>query len=117
MPSQIFMFNRVICFTILLSKSYPISLNSFFVSFFSVLYTFRVLFRRHFEGLCGIYQPEASWTARWQGFNSLKPGLYALKILEELPGDIKAELDQSKTPYLKEDTATRQDEEYQPGGE
>jgi hypothetical protein len=43
--------------------------------------------------------------------------LYALKILEELPGDIKAELDQSKTPYLKEDTATRQDEEYQPGGE
>jgi transcription elongation factor SPT4 len=72
----------------------------------------RVTTTPHFDGLCGIYQPEQSWAARWQGFNSLKPGLYALKVLEELPADIKAELDQSKTPYLKEDVSTRQDEDF-----
>ena len=77
----------------------------------------RITTTPHFDGLCGIYQPEQSWAARWQGFNSLKPGLYALKVLEELPADIKAELDQTKTPYLKEDTATRQEEDMLGGAD
>ena len=71
----------------------------------------RVTTTPHFDGLCGIFQPEHSWAARWQGFNSLKPGLYALKVLEELPADIKAELDQTKTPYLKMDTASRREDD------
>ena len=70
----------------------------------------RVTTTPHFDGLCGMFQPQQSWAARWQGFNSLKPGLYALKVLEELPNDIKAELDQRKEPYLKEDTGTREQE-------
>ena len=32
------------------------------------------------------------------------------QVLEELPNDIKAELDQRKEPYLKEDTGTREQE-------
>jgi transcription elongation factor SPT4 len=77
----------------------------------------RLTTTKNFVGLCGIFQPEQSWAARWQGFNSLKPGLYTLKLLEELPEDIKAELDQSKTPYLKEDVTTRQDDEMLGAGE
>ena len=55
----------------------------------------------HFEGLMAVMNPDESWAARWQGVNKLKPGVYALKILEDLADDIKTELISSKIPYRR----------------
>ena len=54
-----------------------------------------------FDGVCGVFDPAHSWAAKWQGFNSLKPGLYALKVNEELDQDIKMDLRQKQHPYLR----------------
>ena len=54
-----------------------------------------------FDGVCGVFDPAHSWAAKWQGFNSLKPGLYALKVNEELDSDIKMDLRQKQHPYLR----------------
>jgi transcription elongation factor SPT4 len=54
-----------------------------------------------FDGVCGVFDPAHSWAAKWQGLNSLKPGLYALKVNEELDPDIKMDLRQKQHPYLR----------------
>ena len=54
-----------------------------------------------FDGVCGVFDPAHSWAAKWQGFNSLKPGLYALKVNEQLDPDIKMDLNQRNIPYLR----------------
>lgn len=54
-----------------------------------------------FDGVCGIFDPASSWVARYEGFDSLKPGLYALKVNEELDPETKRDLLRKKIPFLR----------------
>lgn len=42
--------------------------------------------------LAGVVRPKKSWVARWQRLVERRPGLYALKVLANLPEDIADEL-------------------------
>ena len=37
----------------------------------------------HFVGVISVFMPSHSWVARWNGLKDRKPGVYAIRILED----------------------------------
>ena len=42
----------------------------------------------YFSGMVSIMMPASSWVAKWNGFDSYKPGIYALKLLSDEGPDL-----------------------------
>lgn len=39
----------------------------------------------HFSGLISLFMPTNSWVARWNKLEGMKPGIYAITVLDEDP--------------------------------
>ena len=37
----------------------------------------------YFNGSISLFMPNASWVAKWNGLDKMKPGIYAIGILED----------------------------------
>ncbi|QIX02043.1 hypothetical protein AMS68_007560 [Peltaster fructicola] len=62
-----------------------------------------------FEGLISMAEPGASWVAKWQRIQGYVPGLYAVKVVGQLPEDYAAAAANAGVQYVPRD-GTSQDE-------
>lgn len=58
---------------------------------------------RVFEGLITMPQPTQSWVAKWQRLDGYVPGVYAVKVVGELPRDIVSALEAEGVKYIPRD--------------
>lgn len=58
---------------------------------------------RVFEGLITMAQPTQSWVAKWQRLEGYVPGVYAVKVVGELPIDIVNALEGEGVKYIRRD--------------
>jgi len=63
-----------------------------------------------FEGLVCLGDPTTSWVAKWQRLSGYQPGVYAVKVVGQLPGDIINTLEDNGIKYIPRDgSATEED--------
>ncbi|TGZ84371.1 transcription initiation Spt4 [Ascodesmis nigricans] len=56
-----------------------------------------------YEGMIALRDPERSWVARWQRVNTAKSGVYAVKVVGNLPDDIIEKIAKSGLTFLPRD--------------
>ena len=65
-----------------------------------------------FSGLVSMMMPNNSWVAKWNGISDLKPGIYAVKILEE--DNYDDDIQETKNTRSKRNRKRRQGDDYYP---
>ncbi|RBR12860.1 uncharacterized protein FIESC28_08450 [Fusarium coffeatum] len=57
-----------------------------------------------FEGVITLANPSESWIAKYQRLDSYVPGMYAIKVLGQLPDDVRSTLeDEYRIQYIPRD--------------
>lgn len=56
-----------------------------------------------FEGLVTLWNPKDSWVARWQRVETFVRGMYAIKVVGNLPEDVIAQLQDDDVVYIPRD--------------
>lgn len=63
-----------------------------------------------FEGLITLGDPKASWVAKWQRLSNYVPGIYAVKVVGQLPREIIDGLEDSGIKYIPRDGTSVEDD-------
>jgi transcription elongation factor SPT4 len=63
-----------------------------------------------YEGLITLADPKSSWVARWQRLDNYVPGVYAVKVVGQLPQDILQQLEDSGVRYVPRDGSGQEDD-------
>ena len=53
-----------------------------------------------FEGLLTLGDPARSWVAKWQRLQDYLPGVYAVKVVGSLPGEVLTALEDAGINYV-----------------
>ncbi|CBJ33539.1 conserved unknown protein [Ectocarpus siliculosus] len=53
----------------------------------------------YFSGLIAMMDPESSWVGKWQRISECRPGMYAIEVVGELPGEVLEFLEQKRIPF------------------
>ncbi|EHY56709.1 transcription elongation factor spt4 [Exophiala dermatitidis] len=56
-----------------------------------------------FEGLIMLGDPKASWVAKWQRLTNYVPGIYAVKVVGQLPQEIIDTMEDNGMRYIPRD--------------
>lgn len=68
-----------------------------------------------FEGLIHVADPSKSWVARWQRLDKFVPGMYAVKVVGNLPNDVLLTLEENGFTYIPRDGSELQEERAEEG--
>lgn len=63
-----------------------------------------------FDGVITLGDPSSSWVAKWQRLSSYVPGVYAVKVVGQLPGDVLNVLEDNGIKYVPRDGSAADDE-------
>ena len=63
-----------------------------------------------YEGLITLANPSSSWVARWQRLDKYVPGIYAVKVVGNLPDEILQTMEDSGVRYVPRDGSVGDDE-------
>jgi transcription elongation factor SPT4 len=63
-----------------------------------------------FDGLITLGDPTTSWVAKWQRLTNYVPGVYAVKVVGQLPGEILNVLEDNGIRYVPRDGSAADDE-------
>ncbi|KIX10005.1 uncharacterized protein Z518_01086 [Rhinocladiella mackenziei CBS 650.93] len=63
-----------------------------------------------FEGLISLGDPKTSWVAKWQRLTNYVPGIYAVKVVGQLPQEILDGLEDSGVKYIPRDGSSIEDD-------
>jgi len=53
--------------------------------------------------LISLTDPKTSWVAKWQRLEGYVPGMYAVKVVGELPDDVVLQMEDSGIKYIPRD--------------
>ena len=60
-----------------------------------------------FDGMISLMSPTESWVAKWQRIEHCVPGVYAVSVSGELPGDIVESLKDQGKAFFPRDRSTK----------
>lgn len=60
----------------------------------------------NFDGFVALTSPEESWVGKWLRINRYHPGIYAISVSGQLPGEIIRELKAHGETYKSRDRST-----------
>ena len=63
-----------------------------------------------FDGLITLGDPTSSWVAKWQRLTNYVPGVYAVKVVGQLPGEVLNVLEDNGIRYVPRDGSAADDE-------
>ena len=63
-----------------------------------------------FEGLITLADPKGSWVAKWQRLSAYVPGVYAIKVVGQLPDDVIDALQANGIKYIPRDGTAADDD-------
>jgi transcription elongation factor SPT4 len=63
-----------------------------------------------FEGIISLAEPSTSWVARWQRLDGYVPGVYAVKVVGQLPEEVLQTIEDAGVRYIPRD-GSAQDED------
>jgi len=63
-----------------------------------------------FEGLIALIDPKTSWVAKWQRLTNYVPGIYAVKVVGQLPQEIVDGMEDQGIKYIPRDGTSIEDE-------
>jgi transcription elongation factor SPT4 len=63
-----------------------------------------------FEGLITLGDPKTSWVAKWQRLSNYVGGVYAVKVVGQLPREIIEALEDNGIKYIPRDGSSIEDE-------
>ncbi|RVX68340.1 Transcription elongation factor spt4 [Exophiala mesophila] len=63
-----------------------------------------------FEGLISLGEPKQSWVAKWQRLTEYVPGIYATKVVGQLPREILESLEDNGIKYIPRDGSSLEDD-------
>ncbi|KZF22596.1 putative transcriptional elongation protein Spt4 [Xylona heveae TC161] len=64
-----------------------------------------------YDGLITLADPASSWVARWQRLDGYVPGVYAVKVIGQLPEDIIQNAEESGVKYIPRDGSASNDDQ------
>lgn len=56
-----------------------------------------------FDGLITLIDPQTSWVAKWQRLTQYVPGVYAVRVVGQLPGEVLNVLEDNGIRYVPRD--------------
>lgn len=63
-----------------------------------------------FEGVITIANPTTSWVAKWQRLDKFVPGVYAAKVIGQLPEEVLASMEDAGVRYVPRDGSEEEEE-------